>query len=110
MDERLHSRDLDKVCQWLSGRTVENDLCALRVIEVFRPVSGAWGRLNSTNQGYYSPRLSWITPTGPASQADDAADEVAYTLREQKRKSDKARNLHEGRDWSGLDERLTYPS
>lgn len=102
MDSWLHSRNLDRVCQWLSERTVGNNLCALRIIEVFQLVSGAWGRLGSTNQGYYSPRLSWITSTRPASKADEAA----YTSREQKRQSEKARNLREGRDWSGLDVRL----
>jgi hypothetical protein len=106
MDSWLHSRNLDKVCQWLSGRTVGNDLCALRVVEVFQLVSGAWGRLNQTNQGYYSPRLSWITSTGPASRADDAADEAAHTLREQQRQSRMARTKREGRDWSDLDMRL----
>lgn len=72
MDSWLHSRNLDRVCQWLSERTVEKDLCALRTIEVLHLVSSAWGRLSSTNQGYYSPRLSWITSTGPVSKADDA--------------------------------------
>ncbi|KFZ24670.1 hypothetical protein V502_00854 [Pseudogymnoascus sp. VKM F-4520 (FW-2644)] len=66
-----------------------------------REFSSAWGRLSSTNQGYYSPRLSWITSTGPASKADDA-----HTSRKQKRQSEKARDLREGRDWFGLDVRL----
>ena len=106
MDSWLHSRNLDRVCQWLSERTAGNDLCALRIIEVFQLVSSAWGRLSSTSQGYYSPRLRWITSTGPASKADDAADEAAYTSWEQKRHIEKARNLREGRDWSGLEVRL----
>jgi hypothetical protein len=109
MDSWLHSRNLDRVCQWFSERLVGNNLCALRIIEVFQLVCSAWGRLCSTNQGYYSPRLSWITSTKPASKADDAADaadEAAYTSREQKRQSEKARNLREGRDWSGFDVRL----
>ena len=107
MDSWLHSRNLDRVCQWLNGRTVGNDLRALRVVEVFQLVSGAWGRLNQTNQGYHSPRLSWITSTGPASTADDdAADEAAHTLREQQRQSRIARTKREGCDWSDLDMRL----
>ncbi|KAL5350919.1 hypothetical protein ACLOAV_004492 [Pseudogymnoascus australis] len=80
MDSWLHSRNLDMVCQWMSMPTMGNDLCTLRVIEVFNLVSGAWGRLNSTNEGYHTPRISWITSTGPASDADNIADE-AYESR-----------------------------
>ena len=58
MDLWLHSRNLDKVCRWLSGRTVGNDLCTLRVVEVFQLFSGAWGRLNQTNQGYHSQNFN----------------------------------------------------
>ena len=107
MDSWLHSRNLDRVCQWLSERTVGNDLCALRAMEVFQLVSGAWGRLNNISQGYYhSPRLSWITSTGPASEANNAADEAAYAKRQHKRQTDMARNQREGRDWSDIDNRL----
>lgn len=90
----------------MSGRTVGNDLYALRVVEVFNMVSSAWGRINSTNQGYHSPCLSWITSTEPASKANDAADEAAYTLREKKRQCCIVRNKREGRDWCDLNQRL----
>jgi hypothetical protein len=106
MDSWLHSRNLDRVCEWLSGRSVGTDLYALRVIEVFIMVSSAWGRLSSTGQGYHSPCTSWITSTEPASKANDTADELSYTLREQRRQSRIARNIREGRDQSDLDQRL----
>ncbi|KAH7369685.1 hypothetical protein BKA65DRAFT_470943 [Rhexocercosporidium sp. MPI-PUGE-AT-0058] len=96
MDSWIHSRNLDRVCQWLSERMVGNDLCALRAMEVFQVVSGAWGRLNYISQGYYhSPRLSWITSTGPASEANNAADEAAYAKRKHKRQTDMTRNQRE---------------
>jgi hypothetical protein len=49
MDLWLYLQNLDKVCWWLSGQIVGNDLCTLRVVEVFQLVSGAWGHLNQTN-------------------------------------------------------------
>lgn len=106
MDSWLHSRNLDRVCQWLSERTVGNDLCAMRAIEVFQLVSGAWGRLNRNNQGYHCPRSSWITSTGLASDVENKADEAAYALRKQRRQSLMAQNQREGRDEAEFDSRL----
>jgi hypothetical protein len=80
MDSQLHSRNLDRVCQWHSERPIEDDLYALRVVRMFTIASSSWGRMANTNQDYHSPRLSWIISTGPASKADDAADEAVYTL------------------------------
>ena len=31
----VHSRNLDNVCQWLGGRTVGDDLYAIRVVQLF---------------------------------------------------------------------------
>jgi hypothetical protein len=106
VDSWLHSRNLDRVCQWLSGRIVGNDLCALMVMEVFIMVSGAWGALCSAGKGYHSPCTSWIISTGLASEANDTADEISYTLREQERQSRIARNKREGRDQTDLGQRL----
>jgi hypothetical protein len=65
---------------------------------MFRLVSSAWGTLNYNNQGYHSPRVHWITSTGPASITSNTADKAAYILQEQKKQRDKARNQHEGHD------------
>jgi hypothetical protein len=106
MDLSLHSRNLDSVCQWLSGRSVDDYLCGLRIVEAFTIVSSAWGRLSSTNVGYHSPACSWITSTGPVSKADEAADEAAYASRERKRKNQISLIKREGRDEHDLEDRL----
>ena len=73
---------------------------------MFIMVSGTWGHLYSAGQDYHSPSTNWITSTRPASEVNDTADEISYTLRERKRESRIARNIHEGRDQSDLDQRL----
>lgn len=87
MDLGLYSRNLNRVCQWLSRRSVRNDFLVLRVVEAFTIVLGAWGDLNCTNQGYHYARCSWITSTGFATKADGEADQAAYALRVKKRQS-----------------------
>jgi len=65
IDSWHYSRNLDKICQWLGERLVRDDLYALRIVKMFVIASSAWGRIASSNKGYHSPRLSWITSTGP---------------------------------------------
>ena len=41
VDSWLRSRNLDRVCQWLAGRLIRDDLYALRVVKMFAIASGA---------------------------------------------------------------------
>jgi hypothetical protein len=78
----------------------------MRVMQVFTIVSGALGRLASSKKGCSSPGGTWITSTGNATEAEDAADEAAYMLREKKRKCDRERIRREGRDECDMRGRL----
>jgi hypothetical protein len=41
VDMWLHSRSLDRVCQWLGERLTRDDLYALRVVKMFAIVSNS---------------------------------------------------------------------
>jgi len=103
VDAYHHSRNLDKICQWLGKRLVNDDLYALRIVKMFVLASSAWGSMANSTKGFHSPSLSWITSIGSVSSASDAANISAHALRKQQRQNEIEQNKREARDWYDLE-------
>jgi hypothetical protein len=77
------SRNLDKVCQWLSGRTVGDELYAIRVVQLFYLLVDPWmERQWSGKYDGFIPNASWIASTGDGTRTGDIADQLAFKARE----------------------------
>jgi hypothetical protein len=82
----VHSRNLDNVCQWLGGRTVGDDLYAIRVVQLFYLLVNPWmDRIRSSKDDCLVPNASWITSTGDNTRTNDIADQLAAKAREDQR-------------------------
>lgn len=70
----IYSRNSDKVCQWLSGRIVRDNLYAIRLAKVFLVLGDSWMQLSQgpgvamypIAAGYHQPLakqglMRWLT-------------------------------------------------
>jgi len=95
----VHSRNLDKVCQWLSGRRVGDEPHAIRIVKAFLLLRHPWVQRWRGKVGYgLVPDYSWISSTRDEEKANEMADKAAYQAREDERQHVLARNRREGRD------------
>lgn len=109
MDFReMPSRNLDRLCEWLSQRAEGRpDFYGIRIVEAFWQLEGPWLKRTCTSIGCGTvPSRRWITSTGEETAADRAVDEAAYMAREDERLLQIARTRQNSRDVYELERRI----
>jgi hypothetical protein len=99
----VYSRNLDAVFQWLGGRTLGDELYAIRAVQLFYLLVGPWiDKIRARKDDYNVPGTSWITSSGDNTRTNEIADQLAAKAREDQRLHEQARNKREARDYEDL--------